>query len=482
MTPSPPAAWYPDPEHADQLRYWDGQHWTEHRTPRSAQQTAVVPEPAKPVAPAAPSAPPSPRIGLFGARAAAKDLAAENAELRSALDRLGGMSLLEVQREVADAEARLAELVTQAARVREESSTAAATARAELASLQARVLDVRLALDVQEVGLYDFEHPAEDSAVLADQLSALRAKIKQTVAAGRAISAVTNFTFNGSTAKGTQFVKGLSKTMLAAYNAEAENAIKTVRAGGLNTARARLDRIVAQVARNGQMIDLHIEPGYHQLRLHELTLAAKHQDAVKAERDAERERRAELREQKRAEDELRRERERLEKERDHYANAAAALRARGDVSGAEELEAKIADVDRAITDVDYRTANIRAGYVYVISNIGAFGERMVKIGMTRRLDPMDRVRELGDASVPFTFDVHALFFSDDAVGVEALLHRHFAEQRVNRVNSRREFFYCTPDDVLHALREHDVAVVEYRTTADADEYRLSQRLAEAAPA
>lgn len=234
--------------------------------------------------------------------------------------------------------------------------------------------------------------------------------------------------------------------------------------------------------RNGQMIDLHIEPGYHQLRLHALALAAKHQDAVKAERDAERERRAELREQKRAGDELRRERERLEKERDHYANAAAALRARGDVTGAEELEAKIADVDRAITDVDYRTANIRAGYVYVISNIGAFGERMVKIGMTRRLDPMDRVRELGDASVPFTFDVHALFFSDDAVGVEALLHRHFAEQRVNRVNNRREFFYCTPDDVLHALREHAVAVVEYRTTADADECRTSQRLAAAVPA
>src|SRR5690606_12403993 len=86
-------------------------------------------------------------------------------------------------------------------------------------------------------------------------------------------------------------------------------------------------------------------------------------------------------------------------------------------------------------------------------------------GMTRRLDPMDRIRELSDASVPFNFDVHALFFSEDAFGIEAMLHRHFADKRVNRINMRREFFYATPEEVLEALREHNVAVVEYRTEA-----------------
>ena len=420
---------------------------------------------------------PQRKIGLFGSRAAAKDLATENAELSAALDRVGAMTLVEVERESAAARTRLHGLLEEIAQQEAQLASQSAAARAELAQLQSQVLDVRLALDVQEFGLYDFEHPAEDSASLANALSALRAQIKQVVATGGAISAAPNFTFNGSTAKGNQFVKGMSKTMLAAYNAEAENAIKTVKAGGLSTARARLDRVVTQVQSNGQMINLHIEPYYHQLRLQELTLAAKHQEALKAEKDTERERRAELREQRRAEEELRRERERLEKERDHYANAAAALRARGDLAGAEELEARLADVDRAIRDVDYRAANIRAGYVYVISNIGAFGDRMVKIGMTRRLEPMDRVRELGDASVPFTFDVHALFFAEDAVGIEATLHRHFADRRVNRVNTRREFFYCTPEDVLDALREHNVAVVEYRAHADAEQYRISRELA-----
>ncbi|MFD0043761.1 GIY-YIG nuclease family protein [Pseudarthrobacter scleromae] len=121
-----------------------------------------------------------------------------------------------------------------------------------------------------------------------------------------------------------------------------------------------------------------------------------------------------------------------------------ALIANGDLEGAECMRAKIAEDDLALADVERREANIRAGYVYVISNIGAFGENMVKIGMTRRLEPMDRVNELGDASVPFRFDVHALFYSDDAVTTEAMLHRTFAEQRVNKVNLRREFFRVTP--------------------------------------
>jgi hypothetical protein len=96
---------------------------------------------------------------------------------------------------------------------------------------------------------------------------------------------------------------------------------------------------------------------------------------------------------------------------------------------------QLSEVERAMDTMDYRAANIGAGYVYVISNIGSFGENLVKIGMTRRLDPMDRIRELSDASVPFNFDVHALFFSRDAVGIETALHERLENQRVNIVKS-----------------------------------------------
>src|SRR4051794_40986 len=108
------------------------------------------------------------------------------------------------------------------------------------------------------------------------------------------------------------------------------------------------------------------------------------------------------------------------------------------------MNEQLAEITDQIKSVDFRAANIRAGYVYVISNIGSFGEKMVKLGMTRRLEPMDRIRELSDASVPFNFDVHALFFSKDAVGIEAEMHRRLARVRVNTVNVRREFFYATP--------------------------------------
>lgn len=246
-----------------------------------------------------------------------------------------------------------------------------------------------------------------------------------------------------------------------------------MRAGNLAAAQQRLSKVAEQIERQGAMIDLRITPFYQQLRMKELALAAKHLQSVQREKELERERRAELREQRKAEQELAREHERLEKEKHHYQAVLAVLEASGDVEGAERMRQKIADVDRAIDDVDYRVANIRAGYVYVISNIGAFGETMVKIGMTRRLEPMDRVHELGDASVPFRFDVHALFFADDAVGIENMLHTTFAEQRVNKVNLRREYFYVTPAEVLDALQAHHVEVVEYAVEPAAVEYRAS---------
>jgi len=112
--------------------------------------------------------------------------------------------------------------------------------------------------------------------------------------------------------------------------------------------------------------------------------------------------------------------------------------------------------------------------VYVISNVGAFGPDMVKIGMTRRLEPMDRVRELGDASVPFRFDVHALVFSQDAVALETTLHQRLAHKRVNLVNHRREFFYATPAEVKDLLLTlGDDQILEYTDTPEAVEWRAS---------
>lgn len=165
------------------------------------------------------------------------------------------------------------------------------------------------------------------------------------------------------------------------------------------------------------------------------------------------------------------ERGRLDKERAHLVNALAALEQTGDSD--PDLEAKLVQIDEAIAQNDYRAANVRAGYVYVISNRGAFGEHVVKIGLTRRLEPLDRVQELGDASVPFRFDVHALFFSEDAATLEAELHQHFADRRVNVANSREEFFFATPGEVREALAAKVGNLLEFNEYAESTEYLQS---------
>ncbi len=411
------------------------------------------------------------RAQLATEQAEARDLLAK--ELASARERFAAEEAVERRKSeeaVTSAEDRVREAVRQVA----DAKAAQERLNADISVRRAELVDLDAAVELQEVGLFDFDNPAASSTELAAKLEALRYRIKNAVRDKRAVTTAPRFTFNSSEAQGRKFMTDMAKVLLRAYNAEAENAVKATRAGNLHVAQTRLSRAAGQIAKSGTMIDLRIEPSYHRMRLEEIALANEHLRTVQAEKERERERRADLREQQRAAAELQAEHDRLEKERQHYLSTLAALQANGDTEGAARVRARLEDVDRAITDVDYRAANVRAGYVYVISNVGAFGERMVKIGMTRRLKPMDRVIELGDASVPFRFDVHALFFADDAVGVETMLHQAFAKQRVNKVNLRREFFYVTPSEVLDALKSHSVEVVEYTVEPAAEEFRTSE--------
>jgi len=323
---------------------------------------------------------------------------------------------------------------------------------------------------LQDVGIYRYHHPVENSEEYKVRLSALQEQVKTFVKDGISILASDMFTFNGSLAKGRRMTADFSKLMLRAYNAEADNCVRTVRAGNLLTATKRLEVAVVSIQKLGSMMEMQINPSYHALRVEEIELTADYQMKVQAEREEAREERERLREERRAEAELAAERERLQKERSHYVNALAAVTASGDEAEIAALQAKLTELDTAIEQNDFRSANIRAGYVYVISNPGAFGSRVVKIGMTRRLEPLDRVRELGDASVPFPFCVHALFFSDDAITLENELHASFAERKMNRVNERREFFFATPHEVRDVLVSKVGNLLEFTEQPEATEY------------
>lgn len=327
---------------------------------------------------------------------------------------------------------------------------------------------------LQDIGIYRYHHPLENAAAYKDRLRSLEDQIDEAIKSSRAILGADMFTFDGSLARGRKLVGDLSKLMLRAYNAEADNCVRSLRSGNVRTALKRLESAVTAIERLGAIMEMRINPEYHALRVTELELTADFQIKMQEEREHARQERQLLREQRQAEKELAAEKERLEKERAHYVSALASLRAKGDAAAVTELSSRLADIEEAIATNDYRIANIRAGYVYVISNIGAFGPNIVKIGMTRRLDPMDRVRELGDASVPFRYDVHALFFSDDAVTLESQLHKAFAGRRVNFVNQRREFFFATPSEVRALLADKVGGLLEFTEEPMALEYFQSR--------
>lgn len=412
-------------------------------------------------------------IDVLGREGVIRDLEAQIEQRRA-----------QIESEKKAKEAELTQMASKAAdelahqkRMKEDVETEIVSLTNEMDRIRKALLDVRDTESMNEVGIYDYENPAENSVKLKEQLTANREKQKQMVRDGKAVRHITNFTFNNSVAQGKRMLADMAKMALSLYNAEAENCVKNMKAGNLDTNVARLNRCAERIERFGKMVSLVVSKAYQQLRVKELSLTAMYLQAVQAEKEAEKERRAELREQAKAQKELDAEMARLRKEQEHYQNVLTKMREQGNDTEVAKLEEKLSQIDKAVNDVDYRAANIRAGYVYVISDIGAFGERMVKIGMTRRLDPMDRVRELSDASVPFKFDVHALFFSKDAVSLETMLHHEFEDRRVNKVNARKEFYYCTPQEVLDKLREKDVAVVEYRVEPEAEEYRISQRMA-----
>ena len=496
----PPAGWQSDPSWGPAPDGW--QFWIDD-TPAArpspvAAVPVVAPSPAAADPDPAPPADPA-QISFFGARGRARELAgevdrltAEVSALRADMQRLGVLSTVELEQhrvrlrretaedlargreqqtlEVARAQARLDDLARQQAE-----------AMSRLKSAREQVVVTEETALLQEAGIYRYRHPLTDAVAYQAALETLRTQIKEMVKTdGGAVQAARGWTVNGSEAQGRTMLRDYAKLMLRAYNAEADNLVRGLKPYKLEAAIDRLGKVASTIARLGRTMDIRITDGYHRLRVQELTLTADHVQKVADEKEREREEKARLREERKVQQEIERERARLEKERAHYQNAMVALRARGDAGGMAELQDHLAKIDTALHDVDYRAANIRAGYVYVISNVGAFGASMIKVGLTRRLDPLDRVRELSDASVPFNFDVHALFFSPDAVGIEAQMHARLADRRVNRVNQRREFFHATPAEAKALLVELAGNLLQYEEIPEALEYRQSLTQAAAA--
>ncbi|MFN0185128.1 MAG: DUF4041 domain-containing protein [Aquabacterium sp.] len=406
------------------------------------------------------------------------------AQMQALAMKYGAAEVLETQRQI-ELQNKALEVVRLQVKSAERE---VASLRQQTTELRGQMLVLEEALLLESFALYEPKFKLNASHEYKTRLDAVRDQQKSMIKSGEAASGNTGWEVNGSKAEGRKLVNDMVKLVLRSFNNEADYCVDNVKFDNIELGEKRIRQSFEVCNRLGRVMTVRLSDRYLNLKLDELRLAHEFQIKKQEEKEEAKRIREELREQQKLEQEIRAAREKIAKERKHFTGALRDLSLRLAKATSDEdralLQVKIAEVEagKAALDseekvIDYRERNAKAGYVYVISNIGAFGEGVYKIGMTRRLDPMERVDELGDASVPFWFDVHAMVFSDNAPSLEAKLHGRFAAGRLNKVNGRKEFFRADIAEIETIIRANFDAAVEVTREAPAEQYRESLRMA-----
>lgn len=345
-------------------------------------------------------------------------------------------------------------------------------------------LDERILL--QEFGLYQPVYDFATSEHYKERLAHVRKEQEYMVLRKEAATCSKVWTIDGSKVRGELMVNQNIKQILRCFNNECDTLISRVK---FNNAVSYIDKIYHSVSVLNAINEencISISSQYIDLKIQELQLAFEYEMKKHEEKEEQKRIREQMREEAKLLKELEEARKNIEKEQKHYANALIKLNKQMETASdvdrevllekKAEIEGHLEKLDVSLKDIDYREANKKAGYVYIISNIGSFGEGVYKIGMTRRLDPYERIDELGDASVPFKFDVHAMIFSEDAPKLEAALHRAFDSKKLNMVNQRREFFRVSLDEIEAVIKANYDKTVEFTRVAEAAQFRESQKM------
>ncbi|MDP0140113.1 DUF4041 domain-containing protein [Glaesserella parasuis] len=353
----------------------------------------------------------------------------------------------------------------------------------KLKRLISEVMKYEDVLAMQEFGLYRPSFDFDTSEKFKQEIISIREEQKQQIALEIACICSTPWTVDGSRAKGLAMEKNAIKLAIRSFNNECDAVIAKVTFKNVNQSIERIRKSFEQINRLNARNDITLEKNYLDLKIKELK--ATYEYALKKEEErAEQQRiKDEMREELRVQKELEKARLDAEKKQREYEKEleytkkllekdAQNSKLREKLAKLEkDLQEAIESGQRAISQAQLT----KSGHVYVISNIGSFGEDVYKIGMTRRLEPLDRIRESGDASVPFSFDVHAMIYSNNAPELERELHRLFADKRINRVNPRKEFFKV-PLLEIKEQAEKLGCEVEFTMLAEAKEYLESLSL------
>ena len=333
-----------------------------------------------------------------------------------------------------------------------------------------------------EHGLTEPKYEFANSSICGEKLKEIRAKQKEMVKNKTAVFH-TNWVVNNSKKEGKRMTDDMIKLVLRAFNFECDNIISNVKHSNFTSQLNKLEKSFESINKLGKNTKVTITPDYYNLKTEEFFLASKYANLKEEEREEQKrikERmREEAEEERKLKEEIEKEVKKLEKEETHFTIELEKLNHKLSVSDDknEQLLAEIEALKQQIVETKVKKQDIenikertRAGYVYVISNIGSFGEDVYKIGMTRRLVPEDRVKELGDASVPFKFDIHAMIFSEDAPKLESEIHKLLNDKRVNKVNYRKEFFRVTLEEIENIVCDKLGKKIDFTIKAEAKEY------------
>lgn len=335
-------------------------------------------------------------------------------------------------------------------------------------------------LEISSFGLYKPHYNYDTPESYKIELDKVVERAKETIKANEALGCSTEWTVNGSVVQGRKMTRHYSKIMLRAFNGECDAAVLKVRWNNISNMEERITRAFAAINKLGESHHIEITDKYLQLKMNELRLTYEYQEKLHEEKEEQRRIREQLREEEKSIREI--EKARLEAEKEEARYAKALRKAREELTGAKEeeidnLKMKILDLEihlKNAQELKERAISMaqitKAGHVYVISNIGSFGDDVYKIGMTRRMEPSDRVRELSGASVPFAFDIHALIYSENAPELENKFHRKFTYKGLNLINNRKEFFNVTLKELEEFAHENG-HTIEFMKIAEARDYR-----------
>lgn len=315
-----------------------------------------------------------------------------------------------------------------------------------------------------------------------NQLALLKQEEKEIVKNGTALLV-------SATSSSKKEINDNSKQILRCYNAECDNIILSVSVKNIDSLRNKITKSYEAINKIFMVDGVQLTQIMLEIKLKELTLLYNYELKKAEEKEIQRAIKEQMIEEEKVRKELEKKRQQLEKDEKQFNNEVSKLMKYLQKTESEvekqlyadkiaELEAKIRELEAEKDDVINRQENAKAGFVYVISNIGSFGENIFKIGMTRRLEPMDRIKELSSASVPFEFDVHAMIFSENAPELETKLHNHFDSYRVNKVNPRKEFFHVSIDEIARYIEENYDNTVSFTKIPVAKDFRDSVAMME----